>query len=81
MEECYIGNNWHGLMEQKVKTAKWCCNISGRDASESRPAVSLQRRMMIMNINEIRVKLPEDLAKRITDDKLLIKEWYKEIKK
>ena len=48
MEECYIGNNWHGLMEQKVKTAKWCCNISGRDASESRPAVSLQRRMMIM---------------------------------
>ncbi len=24
------------------KTAKWCCNISGRDASESRPAVSLQ---------------------------------------
>lgn len=38
-----------------------------------------------MNINEIRVKLPEDLAKRITDDKLLMKEWsdewYKEIKK
>lgn len=34
-----------------------------------------------MNINEIRVKLPEYLAKRITDDKLLIKEWYKEIKK
>ena len=31
-----------------MKTAKWCCNISGRDASESRPAVSLQRRMMIM---------------------------------
>ena len=48
MEECYIGNNWHGLMEQKVKTAKWCCNISGRDASESRLAVSLQRRMIIM---------------------------------
>lgn len=37
-----------------------------------------------MNINEIRVKLPEDLAKRITDDKLLIKEWsdewYTEVK-
>ena len=48
MEECYIGNNWHGLMEQKGKTAKWCCNIYGRDASESRLAVSLQRRMIIM---------------------------------
>lgn len=34
-----------------------------------------------MNINEIRAKLPEDLAKRITDDKLLIKEWYEEVKK
>lgn len=37
-----------------------------------------------MNINEIRAKLPEDLAKRITDEKLLIKEWsdewYKEAK-
>ncbi len=31
-----------------------------------------------MNINEIRAKLPEDLAKRITDDKLLIKEWSDE---
>ena len=51
-------------MEQKVKTAKWCCNISGRDASESRPAVSLQRRMMIMkkrSTKEIKLQAKKSL--------------------
>lgn len=51
-------------MEQKVKTAKWCCNISGRDVSESRPAVSLQRRMMIMkkrSTKEIKLQAKKSL--------------------
>lgn len=48
----------------KVKTAKWCCNISGRDVSESRPAVSLQRRMMIMkkrSTKEIKLQAKKSL--------------------
>ena len=36
------------IMPLGYATFLYDCNISGRDASESRPAVSLQRRMMIM---------------------------------
>lgn len=33
---------------------------------------------MIMNIEDIRKKLPDELAKRITDENLLIEDWSDE---